>query len=57
LMAFVTVGLNLCVTLIRGENPFFDVKRCSTMDWTLFGLFVVLMLLMSAIGLVWNRKE
>ena len=42
---------------MRGNNPIIDIQKCSSLDWTVLGLFVLAMLLLSSIGLMWNRKE
>jgi hypothetical protein len=57
--ALTTVGLNLTVTLLRA-NMFPDllqVPTCSSTDWLLLSIFVTLMLVFSALGILWNRKE
>lgn len=57
LFSFIVVATNLAVTLVRGNNPLIDIQKCSSLDWSVLGLFVLAMLFMSSIGLMWNRKE
>jgi hypothetical protein len=57
LLAFLAVGLNLLMNWFRGDQSPFDILKCATLDWTIFGIFIVAELILSFIGLSINKKE
>ena len=58
LIAVISVILNLIVTLLRSNKvPGWEVKKCSGTDWTLLAFFAILMLIISTVGVFWNRSE
>ena len=57
LLAFIAVAINLVVNLMRGNHSPLDIERCGLVDWSIFGLFVFLMIVMSFIGLRINKNE
>lgn len=58
-MALGAVATNLAVTLIKGTKnvKLLPIEKCGFVDWTIFTLFVMVMLLFSYVGLKINMKE
>jgi len=42
---------------MRGDYSPLDIQRCGLVDWSIFGVFIFTMLLMSYFGLQINKKE
>lgn len=58
LVAVISVFLNMIVTLMRSNKiPGLEVKKCSGTDWTLLVFFALVMLVISIVGVFWNRSE
>lgn len=60
LLALLVMILSLLVNFLRGSKKnqsLIEIKKCSNADWTIFTIFVLSMLVMSAIGIQINRSE
>jgi len=60
LMALITILLSITVTFLRGSKKspsILKLQKCGPEDQAIFGIFVILMVILSLIGLVINRRE
>lgn len=51
------MAINLTVNLLRGNHSPLGLERCGVADWSIFGLFIFLMIVLSCVGLVINKRE
>jgi hypothetical protein len=57
LLALLAISINQVVSLIRGNKTQLQIEKCGLQDWLIFGLFTVMMFILSYVGLKINRKE
>ena len=60
MLAIFVISVSLLVNMLRGSKrtpSIIEIEKCGQLDWTIFGIYILISIVLSFVGVLINRRE